>query len=354
VLLDNAVKQFHDCIGRFGEHSVAAGLEVYIQPSVYLSLHLVSMRTAGWQVDFDELAAVSGASALFAYKPGDFMPKYAHLHISPDGRIAEATGFGYEWLPFDGVSGAWDLLTESVGAGRPLKGWHWENLLLAGYQDAPAEAERKIFVAADGPGTFAGWIGWNEFASYIRALPRFGRQAFGRHTTRVESHPAEEVAHRVLEDLILFSDHPPAELTSKYPGAVFGLDAIEAYARDCADMTKFEDWTPCHDVNGQWAVRNSTAAYLSRLASTDLFTPPVRDSLRTAATHYRAAYQSWKELYRLLGHRASDDSGKTPELRASGAGAVRTALEQERIGLRELSAALRDIRPSASLHPKTR
>ena len=97
---DRSVKNiFHDMIGRFGEHAVAAGKEVYIQPYVYLSIHLVQMRAAGWHdIDFDQIAAVSGASAIFGYQPGEFMAKYAHLHVDPDQRIADATGFGCEWV----------------------------------------------------------------------------------------------------------------------------------------------------------------------------------------------------------------------------------------------------------------
>lgn len=101
VLLENVVKEFDELIGRFGQHAVAAGkTEVYIQPCVYLSLHLVQMRASGWtDMDFDQLAAVSGASALFAYEQGEFMPKYANLSIGMDERIVEATGFGCQ-LPY--------------------------------------------------------------------------------------------------------------------------------------------------------------------------------------------------------------------------------------------------------------
>jgi hypothetical protein len=117
------VDQFQNLILRQGEHSVASGDEVYIQPYVYLSAHLVQMRAQGWDVDFDQVAAVSGASALFGYQPDDFMPKYAHLIIEPDRRIAEATGFGYEWVPFEGQEGAWQVLVESIDAGTSVKGW---------------------------------------------------------------------------------------------------------------------------------------------------------------------------------------------------------------------------------------
>ena len=44
VLIQPAVDQFRDLILQEGEHSVVAGDEVYIQPYVYLSAHLVQMR----------------------------------------------------------------------------------------------------------------------------------------------------------------------------------------------------------------------------------------------------------------------------------------------------------------------
>jgi len=161
--------------GAGGQHAVAAGEEVYIQPCVYLSFHLVQMRAAGWtDVDFDQLAAVSGASALFAYQPGEFMPKYANLSIGMDKRIADATGFGYEWVGFQGVDGAWKLLQESIDSGRPVKGWHYENVMFGGYQDAAETKGRKIFAMADGPDTFATWWTWQELVQWVEWVTGWG------------------------------------------------------------------------------------------------------------------------------------------------------------------------------------
>jgi len=67
VWLKETVDIFHALIGHLGQHGVV-GDEVYIQPPVVLSLHLVQMRAAGWDVDLDHIAAVSGASALFGYQ----------------------------------------------------------------------------------------------------------------------------------------------------------------------------------------------------------------------------------------------------------------------------------------------
>jgi len=102
-------------------------------------------------MDLDTLAAVSGDSALFAYQPQTFMPEYANLHIGTENRIASATGFRYEWVPIEGPDDAWQVLRESLDSGRPINRWHYENLLLSGYQDTARKEDRQVFVMAEGP-----------------------------------------------------------------------------------------------------------------------------------------------------------------------------------------------------------
>jgi len=117
-----AVQEFKRLTHNLQGHMVVAA-EVYRQPPVYLTTHLVQMRVAGWEdMDFDTLAAVSGASALFAWQPNTYMPKYANLLIGMDKRIAEATGFGYEWTPFTDAEDAWAILKESIDSNRPPTG----------------------------------------------------------------------------------------------------------------------------------------------------------------------------------------------------------------------------------------
>lgn len=341
VLLKEVVNQFEDLVGRFGQHAVAAGEEIYMQPSVYLSFHLVCMRAAGWtDVDYDELAAASGTSALFAHQRGEFMPKYANLSIGMDRRIARATGFGYEWVDFEGVEGAWELLVESIDSSRPVKGWHWENVILAGYQDAAKTVDRKVYVMADGPDTFAKWWTWQEFAKWVDLVDGWGQGRFGRHTGRVQTEPAERVALRVMTDLVEWSAEPPEIVREKYPGATFGLAGIEAYASDCANTQKDEDWAACHDINPQWTVRNSTAVYLTRLAGASVFGAEVNAHLLTATEQYRAAYANWREFYNQLGHQAPKNAGRREARRLAGAAAVRKALQHERAAIGELKVAL--------------
>ena len=340
VLLQDVVDQFQAMIGRFGEHAVVAGDEVYIQPYVYLSLHLVQMRAAGWaDADFDEISAVSGAAALFAHQPGTWRPKYGHLFIGIDDRIANATGFGYEWVSFEGMGEAWDLVKASIDAGRSAKGWHWENVLFAGYQEARVAEERKVLALGDGPHTFAAWWTWDAFAKWVALVEGWGQMRLGRHTARVEKKSPEAIAVQVMRDLVAWSEEPPAAVRHQSPEAAFGLAGVEAYAANCADTEAHPDWLACHDVNPQWCGRNASSVYLARVAEAGLFGPETVAHLRSAAQHYRAAYGNWRELYAQLGHGAPEGSGRSRERRLAGASAVRRAWSCEKAGLDEVHEA---------------
>ena len=343
VLLEDVVKIFDNLIGHFGQHAVEANqTEVYIQPCVYLSLHLVQMRAAGWEdMDFDQLAAVSGASALFAYEHGEFMPKYANLSIGMDKTIAEATGFGYEWVDFKGIDGAWEVIKESVDSGKSVKGWDWENILFAGYRDAAKQEERQVFAMADGPDTYAKWLTWEEFGKYVERVEGWGCPRFGRHTERVETKPAKEVALRVINNLIEWSANPPEHLLKKYPKATFGLAGIELYANNCADMENFEDFGSCHDMNPQWPIRNSTAVYLSRVADAKVFLEEVNAYMLKAANEYHTAYIYWKQFFNHLSHGCPEGAGKMKEHRFAGAEGVRKALEHEKKAIANLASFLK-------------
>ena len=48
VWIKQAADLFEKYIGQFGEHVVASGDEVYQQPYVDLSLHLIQMHVQGW------------------------------------------------------------------------------------------------------------------------------------------------------------------------------------------------------------------------------------------------------------------------------------------------------------------
>jgi hypothetical protein len=341
VLLQPAVDQFQELILREGEHSVVSGDEIYIQPYVYLSAHLVQMRAQGWDVDFDQIAAVSGASALFAYKPDDFMPKYAHLTVEPDERIAEATGFGYEWVHWEDIEGAWSILAESVDVGKSVKGWDWENILFAGYQDGDTPEARTVYAMADGPDTYSKWLTWAEFGEWVERVSQWKECRLGRYAGRVETKPPGEVAVRVMRDLVAWSVEPPASARKHWPDAAYGLAAIAKYAATCEASDPNENWVACHPINGQWTVRNSTGVYLQRVVETGLFAAPVNERLLAAAREYRAAYESWQQLYvQYLGHGVPESKRKTRKHRQAGAAAVRQGLKHEKAALAEVERAL--------------
>jgi hypothetical protein len=358
VLREETADQFHDLIGKIGEHGVYSGDEKYVQPHCYLSFHLVQMRSAGWDIDFDQVAAVSGASALFAFQPDDFMPKYAHLWIgigdsdqtltkAPrpmrgiDLRIAQATGFGYEWVDFEGIEGAWNLIVESVDAGKPLKGWDWEAILFAGYQDADQTDDRRIYAMADGPGTYAKWLNWAEFGEWAGRMSQWKTRQLGRHTERIDPAPPQDVARRVVGDLVTWSQNTPEHIRGRWPKALYGLEGIEGLASYLESLDEGEDYTACHPINGQWTIRNSTGVYLERLAKSGAFSSEANAHLDRAAGEYRFAYHSWSEMYeKHLGHGVPDDKRKTVAHHTAGAAAIRQALAHEKTALAELAQAL--------------
>lgn len=340
VVVQGIGELFHDYIGRYGQHAISVGTEDYIQPHVWLSFRLLQMRSAGWKdVTFDELGAVSGASALFGYQPGSWMPKYAHLAVAPDERVANATGFGHEWVRFADIEAAWAFVVESVDKDRPAMGWHWENVLFGGYRGAERSRDRMVFAMADGPDTYAKWWTWEEFGEWVTLVDGWNTRSLGRHTVRVPAKPADETAREVIGNLIGWSTEPPAKVRQNHREATFGLAGIEAYARDCADLAGHQDWTACHDVNGQWALRNSSSVYLSGVAEAGLFPAEANRHLLAAADAYRMAYANWQELYEQLGHNAPGRAGKMPGRREAGAAAVRRALDSERVAIEELKTA---------------
>ncbi|MHC4718635.1 MAG: cysteine peptidase family C39 domain-containing protein, partial [Planctomycetota bacterium] len=338
ALLKEAVAAFEHITTKVASHKDwSDGVYPYPQPCVYLVAHLVCMLTAGWKdADFDTLAAVSGASALFAYEPETFMPKYANLMIGMDERIAEATGFGFEWVRFDGVEGAWGVLTESIDSGRPATGWHAEHLVFAGYRDARKPARRKVFAMTDGPEHYARWWTWKEFADWAG---KASRGQMGRHGKRVRQAAARKVARRVAADLLTWSDNPPEPCRRRFPKAKFGLAGMAAYADDCADVARFKDWAMCHGINPQWTVRNSSAVYLRRVARDGVFPEKVSTHLASAADAYQGAFAAWHEAYGLLGHGATKRQRRDKSRRQAAADLIRQGIAREKTALAALAEA---------------
>jgi len=357
--VDNAVTVFNELIGRLGRHAVVSGEEEYTQPYVYLSLHTVQMRTEGWQVDFDELAAVSGASALLGYEPGEFRPKYAHLFVESAGptphdldlrpgqelhgidqRISAATGFGYAWTSFEDAESAWKLIVETVDAGHTAKGWDWEGILFAGYKSATAVVDRWIFAMADGPETYTKWLSWEQFCEWVDRVISWNQAQLGCFASRVEPASAKEIALQVMRDLIAWSAEPPHAVREHFPGAMWGLAGIRKYSEECRKVDVYESWCACHDINPQWTIRNSTGVYLDRIAEAEVFTDHVNTHLKAAAEQYHAAYSCWAAFYALLGHGVPDAVQKMPAHRQAGSAVVTAWIEHEEAALAEVEAAL--------------
>jgi len=342
VLLEGAVTAFSHITTHVASHQDwDEDVYPYPQPCVYLVAHLVEIWAAGWNdVDFDTLAAVSGASALFAYEPNTFMPKYANLLIGMDKRIAEATGFGYEWVSFKGADGAWTIIKETIDSGRPLKGWHAENVVFAAYQDATKKSDRKVFAMTDGPEYYAKWWTWGEFTKWVETMKKRNQCQLGRHTKRVRPLAAKKIALRVMKDLVEWSVQPPEACRRRFPKATFGLAGMEAYAADCGNLRQFKSWGMCHGINPQWTVRHSTAVYLRRLAEAKTFPRKVTEHITAAAREYKAAFTAWHKTYGLLGHGATKEERRAKSRREEGARLVRQAIEHERAAIEELKKAL--------------
>jgi hypothetical protein len=341
VWIKQAADLFDRYIGQYGEHSVVGRDEVYIQPYVDLSLHLIQMQLEGWtDVDFDDLAAVSGASALFGYQPNEFMPKYAHLQIAPDKRIAEATGFGYEWKAFKDIEQAWQLIKQTVDSGHTAKGWDWENILFAGYEDAPEKEDRKVFALADGPDTYVKWLSWEEFKEWGQRVLNWNAAQLGLFTKRVAVRPPKAIVLRILNDLVAWSEQPPDDILNRYKSAVFGLRAIEEQAKEVEDTEKFPNFVSCHGLNPQWTLRRSTALYLEDVIDSAVLSDEVNTYLSAAARQYHGAFTAWKACYTVVGHRVPDEVRNMPARRNAAAGLVRSWLAHEKAAIEAISKTL--------------
>jgi DNA-binding transcriptional ArsR family regulator len=365
-IVREAVDAFQHITSKIASHTQwGDGVYPYPQPCMYLVAHLVCMHAAGWNgvtasrqprqqpvqprkpgvggslevVDFDMLAAVSGASALFAYQPGSYRPKYANTAIGMDDRIEKATGFGFEWVRFDDDEAAWRVLVSSIDSSRPATGWYYENIVFAGYQDAARMGDRKVFAMTDGPEYFAKWWSWEEFSDWVGS---WSRGQIGRHTKRVRKTSARETALRVMRDLVTWSTDTPASITSTpmWAGASFGLRGMETYADDCEDVERFSDWSMCHDVNPQWSLRNSTSIYLHRAADAKILPLRVSIHVKEAAKKYRAAFDQWHRAERQLGHSASVEERRSVDTRRSCAATIRSGIEHERAALAQIQRAL--------------
>jgi len=346
VMLHDAKREFKRVMSTASHMNVMDPENVHPQPHAYITTHLVCMRVAGWKdTDFDTVMTVSGAGLIFAYDPRSMLPKYAHLLLEPDARIAEATGFGWEWMAFENEDEAWEIVKETIDSGRPAKAHFWEEMLFAGYKDCSRRVDRKAFVMGDpfpGPGV---WWSWEEFADWSSKCLEWQLGEVGRHTRNVRKVARKTVAHQILRETVAWSKTPPAGMKERFPGTSFGLEGIRRYADDIETKPEryFEEtaWQGCHAINPQWTARSSTAGYLEGLARAAIFRRKVNEQIMRAANEYAFAHQDWLEFYRRLGHIAPDNAWNSKRRRRAGSAAVRRALEHEKVAIGELTQALR-------------
>ncbi len=345
VLLEEVVREWKDPAALNREKDTVVGPG----PHSYLLMHLLQMRAAGWNdIDLDEVTALSGASALFAYRHGTFMPKYAFRHVAPDARIAEATGFGYEWVEFQTAEEAWRIVTESLDSGRPVKGEYAENVLFVGYRSAEDPNDRGIFAMACEPDAFTTWWTWEDFGTWLTWADRHKMRRLGRHARRTRPAAARETALRVVEDLVAWSAEPPEACRRASPKAAFGLAGLRAYAADVANIQEYPDKGMCHEMNSQWPTRKCSAVYLERLAGRGLFGKEANAHLLAASASYRKAFGCWCDVHRQIGWAAPEGAGKVEKRRRAAGEALRQAADHEDGAIEHLRGALAAVREEAA------
>jgi hypothetical protein len=335
--VDRYRKQFFD--GWWDKTEVPAG------PHGHLWFHRRQMEAAGWREPLDIVVAVSGASALFGYVEDGFMPKYAFHRVGVAGRVTKATGFGYEWVRYQDVDDAWRILKESVDAGKPVSAAHVEDVLFAGYQDAVAVEDRKVFAIALEPEDYGTWWSWKQFSRWSKSEGKHNGQRLGRHTKREEAEDPATVALRVMKDLVEWSQSPPESVRKAFPKAIWGVAAITACAEHCADIEGRKKWGFCHNLNSQWPTRKSTAAYLRKVAADNLFSEDVSKRLDGASDLYQKAYDEWVVAYKNVSWGGPDGGDANPENRKTAAAALRRAADAERAAIGEIEKILPLLSP---------
>jgi hypothetical protein len=339
IVLRNVVNEFEYMANNIASHANVHNDNVYPQPCTYLTTHYICMKAAGFaDIDYDVLVAVSGSSALFAYEPNEFMPKYSNLHIGISQRIEHATGFGWERLSANSPTEYFEIIKDSIKNSRPVKAVAYEHILFVGFHDEPEN--RKVYILSDGADYFVGWANWIMFCQWFNEWSHIKP---GRHSGRVAPQSEKQTALQVLQDLSSWAIAPPEAVKNQYPHAKFGLEGIETYANDCGNVRKYKDWKACHDINPQWVTRNSSAVYLKYLVEKDLFSSEMNEYLLAASSYYKKTYNSWKEFYRILGHGAPKNAGKDRNNRIAGTNFIKEALEHEKQALTCVNNALKAL-----------
>ena len=337
-LLDGAVSAYDDLRGR------------YPCTHCHISTQYVCMHASGWDIDFETLMTVSGAGLVFAYDPTTWQAKYAHTALPLDQRIADATGFGWDWTAFQNEHEAWSLITDAIDSGRAVRAHFWEDLVFAGYRARPETEQREVFALVTGPGKH-GWWTWQDFLDWVNDYCRkFDECEVGRHTKRVDTRPAADVAAGVIRDAVTWATQPPRDVSADG----YGFTGMKQFAADIADVDGkpkdyFHDsWHGNHAVIQQWTTRACTATYLEALVRSNAL-PAAETHLRAAAQEYVAAHSAWHEFNRHLGDTefsesigvlVPEDPWNAKDHRLAGAAAVEEACSHEQAAIKALGQAL--------------
>lgn len=307
----------------------------------YIYMRLACMRAAGWEdIDYATLMPLSGYGLTFSYEANEQSGAHFYRPAGTDERIARATGFGWEWLYFDDIEKYWQALKQTIDSGRPVHAPHMEEVLFVGYQEAAEKKNRKVrplaipvFVDPDS------WWSWNQFEKWFR---EFGGP-LGRFSGKQETISARDAAIEVMRALVTFAHEDSRSKDPDFGRVRWGLDGIEAFTSDMADLSKKErhfcsGWFGCHDSNPQTMSRQLTGRYLSQTAN--LFDNPVATLMQEAARKYQSAHRAWLKWDRHLGRFAPYNGWRSKKHRLAGAEAAREALQHERRAIEKITEAL--------------
>jgi len=333
VLLTDIDSLFYDVIREVRQNH---------QPRSWAYTEMVAMRAAGWsEIDYGTLMTVSGFGPSFGYHHNE---KFWVHYVMPTGaldRIAHATGYGMELLRIDDVEEYWQTLKKSIDVGKPVHSCHFEEILLVGYREDGVRENRRVHPLAlpifVKPGT---WWTWKEFETWFREE---SNGVLLRHTERVDPLPPAASAREVMASIVELALDDPRDKQQWAGDAVWGLNGLETYARDVADLSKapgffHSGWHGCHNIYPQLTARQHTGRWLEEKSA--LFDGRTGEYMRQAASEYRKAHQAWLEYGRQLGDGSPEDAWGNDNCRTAGAKAIFDAIEHERTAVDLVQKAL--------------
>jgi hypothetical protein len=191
---------------------------------------------------------------------------------------------------------------------------------------------------------------WEKFVSWHSRDMVSGW--FGYMGDKVEPWSPRESAIEVLEVMasVARGDDPRRRPGD---GVIWGIDGVEAYAADLADLSKsgaseekggfFQGgWRGCHNVICQMSGRPAAAAYLRKVS--ELFDGEARTHIIESADCYDEATRAWavfdRQLGRALEGMPHEGAWQDEVHRNAGADAVEDASECEREALSAIERVL--------------